>query len=119
MHVQPQCSVCMLDLMLFTYVVLHPPFILGEQGNEEEVMASEQEACACHTATAVVFCCRHSLALRLFCHLCSSLHLLLTRHVIYLVVAAYMSCKELENWKMETFLSKTYIVVTLYSIFRI
>lgn len=48
------------DLMLFTCVVLHPPFILGEQGNKEEVMASEQEACTSHTATTVVFCCRHS-----------------------------------------------------------
>lgn len=37
------------------------PFILGEQGNEEEVMASEQEACTSQTATAVVFCCCHSL----------------------------------------------------------
>ena len=43
------------------YVVLHPPFIFAEQGYEVEVMASEQEACASHTATAVVFCCRHSL----------------------------------------------------------
>lgn len=37
-----------------------PPFMLGEQGNEKEVMASEQEACASHSATAVVFCCCHS-----------------------------------------------------------
>lgn len=46
--------VCISDLMLFTYVVLHPPFILGEQVNEVEVMPSEQEACSSHTATAVV-----------------------------------------------------------------
>lgn len=38
-----------------------PPFILGERGNEKEVMASEQEVCASHSATAVVFCCCHSL----------------------------------------------------------
>ena len=31
------------------------PFILGEQGNAEEVMASEQEACASYTASTVVF----------------------------------------------------------------
>lgn len=47
--------------MLFTYVVLHSPFILGEQGNVVEVMVSEQEACTSHTATTVVLCCRHSL----------------------------------------------------------
>lgn len=52
------------------------PFILGEQGNAEEVMASEQEACASHSASTVVFAAVIHCVTQI---VCSNCHLLTVR----------------------------------------